>query len=161
MTILKDLIMSVSFESVREAILKLYPDQDINIDGYERVFQKLVILDPCDKDEKWVLDIRKCKSIFNENETYWDVSGLWLTSTDPEQLWGLGYTPWNQWLSMEVNEEQLNIISVNEYIAHCLWEMTYSGFDEEEIQNKVEDLSKRVENACSSEIEIFDLDIDS
>jgi hypothetical protein len=159
MTILRDLLLRTNFERVRASILRLYPDQDINIDGYKNVFEKLMTLKPFDKGEKWKLELRKCKSILNENETYWDISGLWLNSTDPEQLWGLSYTPWDQWLAMEVDEKQVNMISVSDFLAHCLYEMTYCGFDEAAIKQSVDDFSKTVEYALSEgvEVPVFDM----
>ena len=155
MLILKDLIMQVELKDVKEAILKFYPDQDINLEEYERVFNKLQSLDPVKTNEDWILDVKLIKSVLNDDEMFWDVSGLWLNSSDPELSWGLEYTSWKEWLAFEIQEEQLQLLNKSEFIALCLYEMTFNGFDEEKIKQDGEEYSNLIINTIENEIKSF------
>ncbi|NLO51569.1 MAG: hypothetical protein GX103_10490, partial [Bacteroidales bacterium] len=49
------------------------------------------------------------------------------------------------WLGMEISQESLQHFSELEIISHCLYEMTFVGFEEEEIQKELNSLEKSIE----------------
>ncbi len=104
---------------------------------YKDVYLKLIEIKPSSS---------KCRIVihkFIENEkAYYDASGLDESLYrdndlfDPikhkefennEELLGLVGTPWQEWLSMQIDKDTLNDYSKNEIITHCLWEMTFFG----------------------------------
>ena len=52
------------------------------------------------------------------------------------------YTPWQEWLGMPVDTNSLQNFTELEIIAYCLNEMTYAGFEQEEIQAEIDRIKK-------------------
>jgi hypothetical protein len=50
--------------------------------------------------------------------------------------------PWKEWLGMEISDKTAKELDLNEIVALCLNEMTFSGFDEDTIQQYWTDLFK-------------------
>ena len=59
--------------------------------------------------------------------------------------YALEYTPWGEWLNFIISEETLSRYSELEIIAYCLFEMTWSGYDEEIIQGQLAMFAERYE----------------
>jgi hypothetical protein len=55
-----------------------------------------------------------------------------------EVAYGLGFVLWATWLGMAIDSDTLARCSREEIVAHCLWEMTWYGYDEDKIR-KTED----------------------
>jgi hypothetical protein len=125
---------------------KLFHDQDKNMQGYEEVFNQLKTLQPKAGD----VTINVCWEHDDfDNEDYVDVSGYYThpkIGTDEAELsLALEFTPWEEWLAMPIDEKTLESFSELEIIAHCLWEMTFMGFDQEEIQEELDTINKSAE----------------
>ena len=130
-----DLLKSNSWLSVEIAFLQSYPDELRNMPGYERVFNDLLLLTPI--DSAITIIVKQIKDDF-DGEEYVDVSGYY---TDPSKSvdemsnsLALEFTPWEEWLGMDVDEQSLIGFSAPELICHCLYEMTFIGFDQKKIQ---------------------------
>jgi hypothetical protein len=112
----KELIDKYSFADVWPVLLRLYPDQEKNRQGYAKAYEELRSLEPEDSDitvyVEWVE---------NGGDSFYDVSGC----NDEESRWALGCNPWTQWLGMGVDTE---LCGEPDTLAHCLWEMTFYGF---------------------------------
>ena len=52
----------------------------------------------------------------------------------------LDFTRWEEWLGMGVKTKKDRLTS----LCYCLWKMTYSGFDQRTVQNKIRMLNNRV-----------------
>lgn len=160
----KELLKQTNFENFKKALVEQYPDQAENIEGYKKVFKELLVMEPIEKNgEIWQLEVRLVKSIFKEEEDFVDVSGIWLNSTEPQQRWALEFIPWEEWLSMLVNEEQVEHFGLDNYIAHCIWEMTYCGFEQEVIKGKNEELKNLAEEIqkYKEDIKVADFELSS
>jgi hypothetical protein len=59
---------------------------------------------------------------------------------------GLDFKPWNEWLGMHLEPNSLEQFSHDEIVAHCLWEMTFYGFDQTTIQTVFEELNEMMPN---------------
>ena len=55
------------------------------------------------------------------------------------------FTSWDRWLGMHIDPLTLKEFSEPEIICHCLNEMTYAGFEEEEIQAEFSKLKSIVD----------------
>jgi hypothetical protein len=138
------LIKTNNWLSVKATLLALYPDQKSSITAYEEVFEKL----------KWMTPVEVSINIvlyqYYDDETFKpscvDVAGINLkpSKDDINDSLAIEYSPWNQWLGMEIGELTLKEFTELEIISHCLNEMTYAGFIEEEIQADL----KRIENVA-------------
>jgi hypothetical protein len=141
---LNDIIKSNNWLSVQLTLLSLYPDQETLIDEYENVFEKLRSSNSIDKDLKIVLTKYDSE---DENDSYIDVSGRKIIP-DPDSItnsYALEFTKWNEWLGMDICQTTLNDFNELEIITHCLYEMTFFSFDEDEIQKQIASLEKTIE----------------
>ena len=125
-------------------MIELYPDQEENIGTYKDIYHKLRVMIQTDSDIQIIL-----KEYFDEG-SYIDVSGK---KPDQNESLALEFIPWTEWLGMTINERTLESFNELEIIAHCLFEMTFVSFDEDEIKEQfalikkmVEDYEKMTEN---------------
>jgi len=164
---LGELIDELNWDEVQEALLRNYEDAEKSIVGYEQVFFHLKGMDPVKSDmtiHVVLVDEKEFLPAEIADEPYWTVYGTngrlnkesedyenfkdntseeWANS---EQTFAIEFTPWNKWLGMEVAEETANNIKLMraDIVAYCLWEMTFCGFEEEEIQNKSNEIKEAV-----------------
>lgn len=127
-----------------ERLVTLYPDMENSKKGYYKVIDALRNMMP----EKSWLEIR-VETVFDdfEGDYYVHVSGY---DKEEEEDLAIEYTPWNQWLGMKVLTSSLNEFSKLDILCHCLWEMTWSGFEEEQIQNEFEEITGRMREAVDA-----------
>ncbi len=139
--LLKDLINEVNYTDIEKSLFELYPDQKSNIKagGYKKVFNDLQNIEPFEED-KMIIIIEKTKSLIDDDE-YWSVCGKYF---DNEQNYSLSLIPWQEWLSMHINRKSLKEQGKEAFVAHCLWEMTWHGFDEQDVVNTGNDLRQQI-----------------
>lgn len=139
---LNKLIQKHTWETITPLFLKIYPEAEENIEGYNMVFEKLKVMDPVETDMWLVLKTAK-----DGDEIYIDVSGLHKHPKTEEEKYsqGIEFLSWHKWLGMNIQEESLQAFSKQEILVHCLYEMTYVGFSEEQIQERVRKASQNRE----------------
>jgi len=145
---LYDIIKSNSWLSVELTLLQLYPDQAKMLDEYRNVFENLKYLEP--EDSKMRIELTEHDydpDDDGEIETYVDVSGQDDTKDENGRTisYAIEFTEWKKWLGMSMAPETLKNFSELEIIAHCLYEMTFIGYDEEEIQEELKSLERTIE----------------
>jgi hypothetical protein len=146
---LYDLIKSNNWLSVELTLLELYPDQDKMLDEYRNVYEKLKIIEPVDYDElEIVLTEYDCDpNLESDKETYVDVSGQ-KKIPDPNAItngYAIEFLEWDKWLGMDLARETIINFSELEIIAHCLYEMTFIDYEEDEIQGQFNSINDRIE----------------
>jgi hypothetical protein len=146
--LLKDIVQACIFKDVKNALLMLYPDQRRNISGYKNVFETLKEMRSGYNKEGMVIDIRR---VGRGKNAYFDVSGICLEK-DIQQSYALEYTPWSKWLGYEVSPKVLKKMTKEEITAHCLWEMTFMGFNQNKIRRNLNLLKKRVEDVKTGKV---------
>lgn len=137
----KQLIESNTWTDISPIFLNLYPDAEEDLLGYELVFKKLESIIP----EKTEVSIIISKEKDGE-EDYFDVSGLHNNPKSKEDKYpqGLELTSWNKWLGMDIHKQTLKGYSELEIIAHCLYEMSFAGFSEEDIPKALHRIEKSI-----------------
>lgn len=123
-----ELLADLEDEAIAKRVIELYPDQDI--EGYREVLKKLRTLKPTSSDCK--LAVQK---VFDDDSKEWyvGVSGL-----KGRTYYAIEYSPWSEWLAMPVMAKTLKAFKPLDIAAYALWEMTWSGFEEKEIQKKLD-----------------------
>lgn len=80
----------------------------------------------------------------NDNAEYVNVSGRYNNPEDNTNghtnSLAIEFTAWNEWQGMDIDKKSLQNFSELEIIAHCLYEMTFVGFEEEEIQAEINNI---------------------
>ena len=140
----KNLLQKHSWLSIAHILLELYPDEEKNISGYQDVFENLLMMQPKDFDVAIVLT--HCKDDF-DGEEYVDVAGKNKHPKTEEEAYSqaIEFTPWKEWLGMEIQPKSLDQFSELEIIAHCLYEMTFVSFEEQEIKDEIQRMEKDIE----------------
>lgn len=131
--------------SIEYTLLSIYPDQKDSIDAYRDVYEKLLEMIPVENAMQIVLTHYLSDDV--DGGSYVDVSGYKETN-DPDSLtdsYAIEFTPWAQWLGMEISEATSRDFSELKIISHCLYEMTFCGYDEDEIQDKFSDIKDDIE----------------
>lgn len=143
----KDILKNTTWLRIENKLLELYPDEKNNISGYEKVYNDLLLMKPKSQNISIVLSLHTDEF---DNTEYVDVSGK---NNFPEEdnnehtfSLALEFAAWREWLGMDIEEDTLQNFSKLEIIAHCLYEMTFVSFEEDEIQDKLKNLEKEVED---------------
>ncbi len=137
-----DLIKTNSWLSIKMVLIQLYPGEKKSVSAYEQVFNDLKLMEPVAGDVSIVLSNENDDF---DNSSYVDVSGRENNPKEnPNELTdslAIEFTPWNEWLGMDIEKNILQDFTELEIIVHCLYEMTFMGFDEEEIQAEMDKLN--------------------
>lgn len=148
----KELLSRVSFKDAMNGMLKYWNDQDRFYDGYERVYNSLLSLEP--KHDDLVL----CCSLISaddDDQVSLDVYGL---DIETNQYYGLEFSPWEEWLGMTIclNPD----ITEAEFVGGCLWEMTFYGFDQATIKKESDHLEAVVNELKLKKLEDLEICLD-
>lgn len=126
---LKDLINKYEWDDICYIFVQLYGGSRKKVDtAYKtKVFDVLKKLKPI--KNKWSIIIEDCYDE-EEKEHYSHVTGRHPDKDKGEQ-YSLCMTDWAEWLGMSISYKALRKYSKLEIIVHCLWEMTYCGYQED------------------------------
>lgn len=128
--ILKDLVDRNEWLSIALVFDKLYPDFVDSLEEHEQVFLTLKQLDA--QPSSMMIKL-------TDYQTYIDISGL---KKNQEESYAIEFRPWSEWLGMQLFPENLLEFTELEILAHCLFEMSYFGFNEGEIQDQIQQIEK-------------------
>jgi hypothetical protein len=133
---LNEIINKISFTKMWDYLLTQYDNHDTDDMkmAYHKVFENLKTIEPVKTDMKIII-----RHTENESYTGWCTDGI----SDGE-TYALDFTAWNEWLGMEIDEETMKTLKLYEIAAHCLWEMTYVGYDEDVIGKKRNEVNASV-----------------
>ena len=143
-----DIINANHWLSVELTLVHLYPDQEEMLDEYRSVYEILKNTEPENNNMRIVLtEYDSDPDDESELKTYIDVSGEDNTKNESGQIisYAIEFVEWKRWLGMDITPETLINFTELEIIAHCLYEMTFIGFDEDEIKEQLESLDNTIE----------------
>ena len=155
---LKQILKDYIWLNIKPKLLELYPDEEENgnLSFYEEVLERLRFMVPVSSDIMLQLTYYEPDDFGGYG--YVNVSGKDLNPglslpyiTDN---CAIEFTPWNQWLGMEITEKTLRDFTELEILCHSLYEMTFVDFDEESIQgemNKLKEIKDEYQNMRKEE----------
>jgi len=139
----KEYIDKSNLDRVLDCIIgihKRYPydkfDEDSEREGYYKVIEQLNALTPS-KRSQFTLHVTK----FEDKHDGWEGQVTGKKKGDKEN-YAMEFTPWKKILAMNVE----SMYDIDNTVAYILWEITFFGFDQRQIKEKLDDLSKRVKN---------------
>lgn len=125
----KTLLTKITSEKILKRLLKLYPDQKKNIRGYENVLKELKGL----KEHSEVMRILIEKNYDKYDKKYY----LHVCAIDKnKKTYAIEFEPWENWLGMKIHPTTFKICSQLDIVCHCLWEMTFTGFTNEDVKKE-------------------------
>ncbi len=149
----KELVDKFSDEELVNKVVELYPDS--NPKAYYHMLNILRDIEPRKSNmfiEVYYYEPTQEAIEKLDDEAYHSVHGL---ENDDITSWALEYTPWEEWLAMEIHEKTIINYTEIDIIGHCLWEMTFMGYDTETIQGQLDEINKRVEEVRNGEVELI------
>lgn len=148
---LAEILASVTDADVLSAMRDAYPEEpEGNMDAYaEKVLPSLRQLTPTPRVDtmKVVLGLVTPDQYDLTDRPYVDVSG-----SDGETKWAIEFTHWAEWLGMEVMVLNADMTPA-QIVAHCIWEMTWAGFDPSEVAERkaeIDDAASDLEDKLDS-----------
>ena len=139
--ILKDFVTKFDWIEIKPRFLALYPDCISSIDNFKRSYFELKTLNPEENLEQMIIHIQL---VDNGIDRYHDVSGF---QPNHSQTYGLEFEKWEKWLGMGFTIDTIRNYTPIDILIHCLWEMTFFGYDQETIaKERAEIENQSVEN---------------
>jgi hypothetical protein len=157
---LKELVLKTSWNAVKSSLFQIYPESERGIGKFKSVFEALLTLSP--RETKMRLCLKEVLGEGIDEEPYVEVYGKDGTlnkdlpdfhhfsetaSTEfanSETSFAIDLVPWEEWLGMELDPSALQAYSDSDILAHCLWEMTFFGFDQLAIEKQREEIDRQV-----------------
>lgn len=136
----KEIINRAEWPNVAIAIVTERSCQRKNLEGYKTVFETLLLMEAALTDFRIVVE--RTPDLFDPRYGYPDVYGV---KDGDDKRWSLVFSPWAEWLGMEVHEESTKAFSVNQITAYCLHEMTFFGFTEDKVNQQKLELDGSIE----------------
>lgn len=133
----KEILANANFEDIMVAMYKYWPNEIRNYNGYLSVFNKLKTIKPVKNN--WRLYARRL--VYDDGTAI----SIYACPMNSNKSYNISFNPWNEWLYMDIDPGLFNNNEIDYYdfIAGCLYEMTFSGFDEKTIQSDYADLIGR------------------
>lgn len=139
---LKEIISHVDWNEVAIAIVSERPFQRPVLEGFKKVFESLLLMEPAESE--YQIRIDRTPDVLDPEDTYPEVVGI---KEGVDERWALSFCPWAEWLGMEVCQATLEAFSASQIVANCLHEMAFFGFTEEKIRQQMEELDASIKDA--------------
>jgi len=144
-----DLLKKVDIEHVLFYLEKLGESKK-SLDSYKTVYNNLLTMEVKDNKEMYIFVVEE-KDYF-EDEKYFNVLGL---DIKDGESYAIEFMDWSDWLGSNVVEKSVEKLGSVIFVAECLKEMTFLGFEEERMTEEREELNRRVESIKSGEAEFL------
>ena len=139
---LKEIICQSDWQDVAIAIVTEHPCQRKNLEGFRIVFDTLLLMEPTESEYR--IQIERRDDMPDSEYTYPDVFGV---KEGDEISYSLVFTPWTEWLGMDVCQETIETLLPSQITAYCLHEMTFFGFTEEQRKRQETLLDESIKEA--------------
>jgi len=127
------ILEEIDWPPVWEQLQKLYQIPDDGEPAYKRAFDEVRGLAPAATALK--IEIKEYDPDSEESGgCRFGVSGI-----DEDGGGDISFVPWSEWKGMGIMPETLERFSSAEIAAHCLEEMTFCGFSQRDIDQKIKD----------------------
>ncbi|WP_010663797.1 DUF6557 family protein [Marinilabilia salmonicolor] len=144
---LKDIYRKTTWSSVREKLFSFYPDLKKNEAGYQKVYEQMPLIRPQKSTSEILLSFIEEEE--PEFESFINLSAI-ETNSNPPESYSPMFSSWEEWMGMSVNETTLRDFTSSEILAHCLLEMTLTGFNPETRKRTEDDLYKQSLQMCKN-----------
>jgi len=137
---LKELMKQQKKNFVIGILCFFHEEQKQNIEGYRKIWDQLIAAEN-EESEYTIHAVWKESLDIPEEDRYWDIFG---TKEGEEGTYALELSSFEEWANMYVDVPDK--MTEAEFIAHCLYEMTFFGFTNESIQQVKDDINRREED---------------
>jgi len=141
---LVDIIFNYDWDLLYKYFKKYYPNE--KIEHYKDFLNSLKKLTPIESEFKISINHIIEDHMFSKDiDDWYSVHGI---SNDKNEIetYALEYSTFEEWLGMEIDERTLKEYPKPFIIIHCLWEMTFCGFTNEQIKNRLDEINNRADS---------------
>ena len=163
----QDCLSFSPFEVIWQRLEVLYPDDKGHKGAYEKVYNNMLEIEPVHSDYRIRID-----HVEKDEYSYWDVHGVNNTRhcDIPKDEGGLPvehpcanelvtyaieYQPRNKWAGMVIDGDTVCNMATIDIAVHCLWEMTFAGFEENDVQRQMKDIKERAEESKNANMDDY------
>lgn len=140
-TTFSEVIKRNEWAEVKKVFLELFNEQEESIDAYEKVFYELQTLTPEENEEGYVVSLRP---EMEDGAMYFDVVGQ---KRGDLLSYALDFNTWQDWLGFYCNAKTLQTEGELVFVSCCLWELTFDGFEQVQIQASIDEIKRRIDEA--------------
>jgi hypothetical protein len=157
----KELIDSLTWSEIKIQLLLEYPDSEESVEAYHEVFNTLNGLK--EKETEMRIIVRETFRQEIDDAPFTGVIGRdgtlnkelpdfehFKDKADSEYAnsevdYAIAMTPWEEWMGMEIDPGTMSHYTGSQIVAHCLWEMTFHGFTQDSVQERKDELQRRID----------------
>ena len=132
----KELLKKTPFEDVMGAMVKYWPNQQGSIEGYRNVYKTML-----DRKSQMVHGFRICGEIMKFHD--WECPVMVCEQKGNHAHYSCEGFKWAEINYMDVDKETLDRMSKEDIICGVLYEMTFNGFTEEDVETFYNNLHRR------------------
>ena len=141
MVTLKDILSDVQFEQVMIDIVDRFPNQRKCFNHYKEAFNELCKMKPVSSDMTLIIEMQHNEDV--EGEEY---EHLYFRRENDDTPYGGVDKPWAEWLGSKIGDDILKSFSKTLIVALSLFEMTYFGWSEEQVQMRFKEMEEDAAN---------------
>lgn len=129
---LQDLLYKTMYVDIEKQLIKLYPEdrKSVMSGKYKEFYFLLMQINPSCKEAS--ISIKP----IGDNKLLWEIVAIL-----GDEEYALDMAPWEDWLGLSVSEGIFDYMPPSEFIARCLWNMSFLGFNFEDRNNRINKLS--------------------
>lgn len=135
----QELFRAVSWKEVAPYLIENYEVRKQSLPKYKKVFEKISGCEPAPNNDRTVVCVRLIK---DGDESWYDVYGC---EPGRSESLGLEFCTFAEWAGFDVDEESMQTMLFPELVAHMLWEMTWMGFNDEDILAQKKTIAEELE----------------
>lgn len=137
-----ELFHSVDRDEVIAAILRLYAFQPgAHPEGYLQAWD-IIRAKQAATPTDMTVELYMSESFDDPPENYVSVHGRDAAG----EAWAIEYNQWAEWLCMPISVlPEVGELTPTDTLAHIFWEMTWAGYDDQEIQEQIDEITDRVD----------------
>ncbi|MDT0122433.1 hypothetical protein Q9R46_07265 [Paenibacillus sp. RRE4] len=137
----KEILERVTFDAVWDNLIKYYPDMSQIKEKYLILYESILLQNPATNVVEMIVHIDSIDSDGDKDkkDIEYRVHGK-NNSPEWEGYWDLSASKWGEWLGFYVDQQVLEQFSNEQIVALCLVEMTWFGFSEEQIKDRIDHL---------------------
>ncbi len=138
--ILHTLLTQFTDQEILRRLLILYPDEKKSKKGYYSALQVLRLLRPTMSSMNIIVET------IPKDE--WGDAYISVVGKKNRDLtcWALDYEDWEVWMGYTIHPISMKHFSLLDIMCHCLWELTWQGFDQKSIKKRRDEISERLED---------------
>jgi len=154
MTTLRDIFAETNDADVIAAVADIYEcNKEWLPEAIANTLAELRRLTPVAGGDAHELHVDRTEPLLPEDTPGWDV---WCRKAgEPDERYSLSLSPWEEWLAVEVPETMRKRMPAAEIAAHCIWDMTFHGWTQEQIAAQRAELDRRVREIDEGKVEMI------